>query len=86
MMESWSEPDFTIRGRVRFGMMGGFGTWLGVISAILGVIGDATNTTLGLESMSWFLLAIASLLFGLSCWLGWVFGLYLHVKEKEGKK
>jgi hypothetical protein len=28
------------------------------IFAILGVAGDALNTTLGLESMSWFLLAI----------------------------
>jgi len=26
--------------------------------AVLGVIGDALNVTLGLESMSWFLLAI----------------------------
>jgi len=26
--------------------------------AILGIIGDALNTTLGLEAMSWFLLAI----------------------------
>ena len=29
-----------------------------VIFLILGIIGDALNTTLGLESMSWFLLAI----------------------------
>jgi hypothetical protein len=33
-----------------------------VIFAILGVIGDALNTTLGLESMSWFLLAIVAVL------------------------
>ncbi len=36
-----------------------------VIFALLGIIGDASNTTLGLESMSWFLLAITSALFGL---------------------
>lgn len=31
---------------------------LGFLFAILGIIGDALNTTLGLETMSWFLLAI----------------------------
>jgi hypothetical protein len=36
-----------------------------VIFALLGVIGDASNTTLGLESMSWFLLAIIAVLFGM---------------------
>ncbi|MCJ7507177.1 MAG: hypothetical protein MUO85_00425 [candidate division Zixibacteria bacterium] len=35
------------------------------IFAILGVIGDALNTTLGLESMSWFLLAIVAGLFAI---------------------
>ena len=32
----------------------------GLIFAALGVIGDAVNITLGLESMSWFLLAIVA--------------------------
>ena len=36
-----------------------------VIFALLGVIGDASNTTLGLESISWFLLAIIAGLFGI---------------------
>ncbi len=31
---------------------------LGFLFAILGIIGDASNITLGLESISWFLLAI----------------------------
>ena len=35
------------------------------IFALLGIIGDVSNTTLGLESMSWFLLAITSALFGI---------------------
>lgn len=36
-----------------------------VIFALLGIIGDASNTTLGLESMSWFLLAITAGVFGI---------------------
>ncbi len=31
---------------------------LSLLFAILGIVGDALNTTLGLETMSWFLLAI----------------------------
>ncbi len=36
-----------------------------IIFALIGVIGDASNTTLGLASMSWFLLAIIAALFGI---------------------
>ncbi len=36
-----------------------------VIFALLGIIGDASNTTLGLTSMSWFLLAVIAGVFGL---------------------
>jgi len=31
---------------------------LSLLFAVLGIIGDALNTTLGLETISWFLLAI----------------------------
>ncbi len=43
--------------------MGEIVTFCSLGFAVLGVIGDAVNITLGLESMSWFLLAI---LFGLT--------------------
>ncbi len=36
-----------------------------VIFALLGIISDASNTTLGLTSMSWFLLAIIAGIFGI---------------------
>jgi hypothetical protein len=80
MMESWSEPGFTKRGRVRMGIMGGIGTWLGVIFVILGFIGETTESIIGLYPTSWYLVAIASF-----CWMGWAVGLYYHVKETEGK-
>ena len=86
MMESWTEPEFTKHGRGRMGIMGGIGTWLGVAFAIVGAVGDATETIYGLYPTSWLLLAIASLLFGLICWMGWAVGMYLHVREKESKK
>jgi hypothetical protein len=86
MMEMWTEPGFTKRGYGRMGVMGSIATWFGVAFAIIGVIGDVANTTLGLSSMSWFMIAIVSLIFSLGCWLGWAVGIYLITKEKEGKK
>ena len=86
MMESWTEPEFTKRGRGTMGVMGSIATWFGVACAIIGVISEATLTLIGMYPTSWFLLAIASLIFGLSCWLGWAIGMYFHVKEKESKE
>ncbi|HEX79399.1 MAG TPA: hypothetical protein G4O19_04500 [Dehalococcoidia bacterium] len=86
MMESWTEPGFTKRGRGRMGIMGSIGTWLGVAFAIIGIIGETTYNIIGLSPLSWYFLAIAALIFGLTCWLGWAVGMYFHVKETQGEK
>jgi len=58
-----------------------------VAFAIVGIIAEASGTFfIGLYSTSWFLLAIASLIFSLGCWLGWAVGIYLHDKETESKE
>ncbi|HEY96626.1 MAG TPA: hypothetical protein G4O16_00385 [Dehalococcoidia bacterium] len=85
-MEMWTESRFTRSNRGMMGVMGSITTWLGVIFALIGIIGDASDSVIGLYPTSWFLLAIASLIFGLSCWLGWAVGIYLHHKETETKK
>ena len=86
MMEMWTGPEFTKRHRGSMGIMGSIATWLGVVFAILGIIAGASNTVIGLYSLEWFLLAIASLIFSLGCWLGWAVGIYLQAKETESKK
>ena len=55
---------------------------LGFISAILGIIADATGT-LGLTMMAWFMLAIVFHLAGLSFWLSWALAVYLRSKETK---
>lgn len=85
-MEMWTEPRFTKRNRGTMGIMGSISTWLGVALAIVGVVGDANDAVIGLDSISWFLVAIASLILSLGCWLGWAVGIYLHAKETESKK
>jgi len=87
MMEMWTGPEFTKRNRGRMGIMGSIATWLGVAFAIVGIIVEASGTFFfGLYSTSWLLLAIASLIFSLGCWLGWAVGIYLHARETESKE
>jgi hypothetical protein len=87
MKEMWTGPEFTKRNRGRMGIMGSIATWLGVAFAIIGIIAEAIGTyVIGLISTSWFLLAIASLIFSLGCWLGWAVGIYLHARETENKE
>ena len=84
MKEMWTGPEFTKRNRGRMGIMGSIATWLGVAFAILGIIAEAIGTyVIGLTYSSWYLLAIASLIFSLGCWLGWAVGIYLHASETE---
>jgi len=82
----WTGPEFTKRNRGRMGIMGSIATWLGVAFAIVGIISEASVTLLGLYPASWYLLAIASLIFSLGCWLGWAVGIYLHSRETESKE
>jgi hypothetical protein len=85
-MKMWTEPGFTKRNRGSMGIMGSIATWLGVAFAIVGIIGGASDTVIGLYPSYWFLLAIASLIFSLGCWLGWAVGIYLQAKETEGQE
>jgi len=86
MREMWTGPEFTKRNRGRMGIMGSVATWLGVAFAIVGIISEASLTLLGLYPTSWYLLAIASFIFSLGCWLGWAVGIYLHARETENKE
>jgi hypothetical protein len=51
--------------------------WLGILFAIVGVIGDAVNITLGLESISWLLLSIAAFLAGIPMLTTWAVAQHL---------
>ncbi len=53
-------------------------TYLGAVFIIIGIVSDAINKVLGLESINWFLLAIAFWLIGIFTW----FRGYYSAKEK----
>jgi len=65
------------------GGTGRVGWLLGVIFAILGVVGEVMNTTLGLAPISWYLLSIAASVSGMSNIVTWAAGLILWAKEGE---
>ena len=58
----------------------------GLVFAILGVIGDAANVTLVLESISWLLLAVAALIASILPSINWAMAWYLMSVETKGKK
>ena len=60
--------------------------FLAAIFAGLGISGDAANVTLGLEPISWFLLAIAAFLASITYFIGWAVSWYLETTEAKKKE
>ncbi|MCP8309164.1 MAG: hypothetical protein H3Z53_06725 [archaeon] len=67
---------------------GGFVFWLlGIAFAVFGVISDAMNITLVLESTSWLLLSIVFCLTGIASWIAWALAVhFLDAIEAKSKK
>ena len=66
---------------------GGFVFWsLGLLFAALGVVSDAMNVNLVLESTSWLLLSIVFCLSGIASWMAWVLAVHLTAIESQSRK
>ena len=76
----WEDRE-RVRASIRSaGLWGHAGCFLGFIFAILGIIADAINGTLGLDAISWFLLAAVALLLSVTFFIGWAVAWYLVEK------
>lgn len=86
MVRHWEDREYVKSGVGSSGLLDHICWLLGIVFAVLGVIGEAIDTTLGLESMSWYLLSIAA--FGASIFpaIGWAVSWYLRSIEAKGKK
>jgi hypothetical protein len=86
MVKHWKDREYVKAGVGSSGLLAHICWLLGVAFAVLGVIGEAIDTTLGLESMSWYLLSIAA--FGASIFpsIGWAVSWYLRSVEPKSKK
>ena len=71
MVSHWEDREKIRTGIGSFGLLGHICWFLGIIFAIVGIIGDATNTTLGLEPISWLLLSITTFISGIFPAIGW---------------
>jgi hypothetical protein len=90
MRKPWAEP-FENREEMRstlspMGLAGHICLFLGAVFAILGIVSDAANATLGLEPMSWLVLAIIVLVAGMPMWLTWGISMHLLGMEAKSKK
>jgi len=83
MEKRWWDGKRALRMAGAWAMWGGACWVLGIIFAILGISADAINGILGLESVSWFLLAIAMFAASIPCYLGWAVGVYVDIKEAK---
>ena len=70
----------------RSGGAGGALWILALLFAILGIVADGINGSLGLEATSWFLLSIALFVAGLSYWISWALGVYLKATGAKSKE
>ena len=59
---------------------------LGAVFAVLGVIGEAINVTLGLGSTSWLLLSIVTCLIAIACFIAWTLAVLLDAIEAKSEK
>ena len=81
MFERWKSREWIVSSGGRMTLSGGACWILGAIFAVLGIIADAINGTIGLEASSWLMLSIALFVAGLSWYIGWAVAVYLHAKK-----
>ena len=84
MDKYWWNGKMAVRMAGVWTVWGGILWILGLVFAVLGIIGEAMNATLGLEPISWFLLAIAAFVASIPCYLGWAVA--EHLLATEAKK
>ena len=83
MAQHWEDRE-KLKDRVSLEGRVGHVFWLlGVAFAVLGVIGDAADITLGLEPTTWLLLAVAAFVAGIISFIEWAVAWYLKTTDRE---
>ena len=79
----WEDREKLKAGLRSTGAWGHYCWFLGMIFAVLGIIADAANVTLGLTSTSWFLLAGVTFLAGIPFFIGMAMIWYLKTTDRK---
>ena len=83
MARHWEDREYMKTG-IGKGGMGAHVLWfLGLLFALLGIIADVANTSLGLEATSWFLLAIVTMLASITFFMSWMVSWYLLTIDRK---
>jgi uncharacterized membrane protein YdbT with pleckstrin-like domain len=77
----WESKENMAAGIRSSGLWGHIMWFLGAMFAILGIISDALNTAIGLESISWFMLAVVVVLLGLCMFI--CLGIAWYLADKK---
>ena len=85
MTSHWEDHEKVRAGVGPAGKMGHVCWFLGVLFALLGVIADAANTSVGLEAISWLLLSIIAFLASVTFFISWGVAWYLRSIEDKNK-
>lgn len=85
MSERWKSREWIVSSGNRMTMSGSACWILGAVFAVLGIIADAMNVSLGLEVTTWLMLSIALFVAGISWYIGWAVAVYVSGKETKSK-
>jgi hypothetical protein len=83
MARHWEDREALKAGIGRAGQWGHLLWFLGVIFAVLGIIAGVANTPIGLSATSWLLLAIFTMLAGITFFMGWMVAWYLNTIDQK---
>jgi len=79
----WESREY-LKASTRSAGLWGHSCWLlGAIFAIIGIIAAATDSAIGLGMVAWFLLAIFTMVAGLSFFIGLAIAWYLETTEAK---
>jgi len=78
MARHWDDKEKLRAGVGGAGLYGHVFWFAGALFALLGVLADILNTSVGLDATSWLLLSVATLLMGNAMFVGWAVGWYLR--------
>ena len=85
MSERWRNREWIVSSGNRMSMSGAACWIFGAVFAVLGILADIMNVTLGLEMTTWLMLSIALFVAGISWYIGWAVAVYVSGKEAKGK-
>lgn len=80
-LPAWADREKVKGGIVSSGRAYTISFQLALFFVLLGIVSDVANTTIGLHSISWFLLAIIAGLFGLVYSIVWAVSWYLNTNK-----